>query len=371
MTVSTNQQLSVAKYIAKKKYENIKRFPLVLMLEPHFMNNLKSPVCGKYDFPEAVLKEYLSPMKCVYAAEECGAPIIAISGGEPLMSDDMPEIVDDLLKKKKFIYLSTNGTLLSKKIYDFSPSKYFTWAVTLNGLREDHDKVIGQEGVFDTAIHAIKLAKTRGFRVTINCNIYLYQRVKNTVEFLNFIHKELEVDGINITPGYSYERAEDQKNFLNRENVKKIFRTIFKSKDFKKWDLNHTTFYLDFLAGNRIYSCAPWAMPTRNIFGWQKPCYHLAEGYYKTFEELMEKTDWKQYGTGNYEKCKDCMTHCGYEASAISEIYENPIKAIYKKYSGIKTTGPMPEDISLTSSRPAEDIFDKLIESKMYELDLM
>lgn len=371
MSISIYEQLALTKYIAEKNLENVKRYPLVLMLEPHFKDNLNSPVLGKYDYPEAVLNEYLSPEKCVYSVKECGAPIVAISGGEPLLNLDMPEIVDSLIKMKKFIYLSTNALLLPKNIYDFQPSKYFTWSINLHGLKEDHDKISGQDGVFENAIHSIKLAKTKGFRVTVNCNLYLYQRVKNTIEFLNFLDSDLKIDGINISPGYSYERASDQKNFLNRENVKKIFRTIFKAKHFKKWDLNHTFFYLDFLAGNRIYSCNPWSTPTRNIFGWQKPCFHLAEGYYKTFNELIEKTDWKQYGTGNYDKCNDCMTHCGYEPSAISETYSKPFSALLKKFVGIKTTGSLEVDHSLLASRPAEDLHDKIVESKMYELDLM
>lgn len=371
MSISTLQQIVISKYIFEQKVKNIKYYPLVLMLEPHFKTNLNCIVSGKNDYPDAVLNEYLSSMKCEYIVKECDAPVVAITGGEPLLHDDMPEIVEFLIKKKKFVYVSTNALLLPKNIYDYEPSQYLTWSIHLNGLKEDHDKLAGQDGVFDNAIHSIKLAKTKGFRVTIDCSIYNHQRLKSTIEFLNYISKDLKIDGINITPGYSYERAKDQENFLSRENTKKIFRNLFKDKNFKKWNFNQSNLYLDFLAGNQTYLCKPWSSPTYNIFGWQKPCYHLSEGYYKTFDELINKTDWKQYGTGNYDKCSDCMTHCGYESTAIEALYKNPWEGLKKKIFGIRTTGPMVEDIKLSASRPAEDLYDKILEQKMYELDLM
>lgn len=372
MPVSFFQQLKIATHLTNKRLNSEqKRIPLVLMLEPTFKTNLKSQICGKSDYPDAVLNEYLSPEKCIYAAQECDAPIISISGGEPLLHEDMPEIVGELVKKKKYVYLSTNGLLLNKNIFDYNPSKYLTISVQLNGLKEEHDKVVGREGVFENAIDAIELCKVKGFNVTVNCSIYHYQRIKNIIEFFNYITDELKIDGINISPGFSYERAADQENFLNRENTIKFFRNVFKSKKFKKWKLNHTNLYLDFLAGNQIFFCTPWATPTRNIFGWQKPCYHLSEGYYKTYQELMEKTDWKKYGTGNYEKCTNCMTHCGYEPSAITDIFNSPLKAMTKKVVGIKTTGPVVEQVSNLGARASEDLHEKIVESKMYELDLM
>ncbi len=267
--------------------------------------------------------------------------------------------------------MCTNGLLLSKNIYDYEPNKYLTITINLNGLEEEHDKIVGQKGVFENAIHAIELAKMKGFRVTINCTIFLHQRIKNLIEFFNFITSETKVDGINLSPGYKYERASDQENFLNRENTKKIFRNLFKYEKSKKWKLNHTDLFIDFLAGNQVYTCSAWSTPTRNIFGWQKPCYHISEGYYKTFNELIEKTDWKQYGLGNYEKCNDCMTHCGYEPTALIDTFENPLKALGKKISGFKTTGPVKEDINIQGARVAEDVYDQVLESKMYELDLM
>ncbi len=372
MSVSLYQQIKIASHLTSKKLNSEqKKIPIVLMLEPTFKTNLKTKVCGKSDYPEAVLNEYLSPEKCIYSVQECDAPIVSITGGEPLLLDDMPEIVEGLVKKKKYVYLTTNGLLLNKNIFDYVPSKYFTISVQLNGLKEDHDKIVGQDGVFENAIDAIQLCKVKGFNVTINCSIYLYQRIKNIIEFLNFITDELKVDGINITPGFPYERASDQENFLNRDNTIKFFRNVFKSKKLKNWRLNHTSLYLDFLAGNQSFFCTPWATPTRNIFGWQKPCYHLSEGYYKTYQELIEKTDWKKYGTGNYEKCTNCMTHCGYEPSAIQDIFNSPLKAISKKMLGIKTTGPIVEEVSNLGARNSEDLHDKIVESKMYELDLM
>ena len=355
----------------KQKINNVKRYPLVLMLEPKFRCNLKCSGCGKIDYPDAALDEYLSPERCFYALKECGAPVVSIAGGEPLLHDDMPEIVEGLVNRKKFVYLCTNGLLINRSIYDYKPSKYFYWSIHLDGFSEDHDKIVDRSGVFEEVVSAIKYAKSRDFNVTVNTTVYLHQRAKSLIEFFNFLTKDLKVDGINISPSYSYERASDQKHFLNRENIKRIFRAIFLSKHFKKWKLNHTPLYLDFLAGNQSYVCKPWSNPTFNIFGWQKPCYHLNEGYYKTFQELMEKTLWDQYGTGNYEKCSDCMTHCGYEGSAIEDMYDSPFKALSKKLFGIKTRGPMAPEISMEGARSAEDVYDKLVESKMYELDLM
>ena len=371
MNNSLFHQYTVAKYILGKKLNDIKKFPLVLMLEPKFKCNLKCGGCGKIDYPEAALNEYLSPERCFYAANECGAPIVSIAGGEPLLHDDMPEIVEGLIKKKKIVYLCTNGLLIPKCIFDYSPSKYFTWSVHLDGYEDDHDKIVNQRGIYEEVITSIRLAKTKGFNVTVNCTVFLHQRTKSLIDFFTFLSEELKVDGINISPSYSYERATDKEHFLTRENTKRIFRAIFLSKKFKKWRINQTILYLDFLAGNQAYTCQPWSNPTFNIFGWQKPCYHLNEGYYKTFDELMNKTDWKQYGTGNYEKCSNCMTHCGYEGTAIEDMYNRPFTAVQKKIFGIKTRGKMADEISLTSARPSEDVYDRLVESKMYELDLM
>ena len=258
------------------------------MLEPHFKTNLINVVSGKHDYPESVLSEYLSPMKCEYILKECEAPIVAITGGEPLLHDDMPEIVECLIQKKKFVYISTNALLLPKNIYDYEPSSYLTWAIHLNGGKEDHDKIAGQTGVFDNAIHSIKLAKTKGFRVTIDCSIYNYQRLKSTIEFLNYASYELKIDGINITPGYSYERAKDQKNFLTRDNTKKIFRNLFKDKNFKKWNFNHSNLYLDFLAGNQSYLCKPWSNPTYNIFGWPNYQYYNKHNNHKKYIQITK-----------------------------------------------------------------------------------
>ena len=371
MAVPISQQLRIGSYLADCRLKGIKKPPIVLMLEPSFKTNLEKKVCGKTDYPDSVLNESLSPEKCIYSTEECKAPIVSISGGEPLLNPEMPEIIESLLKKKKYTYLCTNGLLLSKNIFDYEPSPYLTIAVDLDGIEEEHDKIAGQLGVYESAVQSIRLAKTKGFKVAINCTVYSFQRIKNLIEFFNYVTEDLKVDGINVSPGFSYERAIDKENFLNRENVKKVFRNVFKSKMFKKWKMNHTNLYLDFLAGNQTYLCTQWATPTRNIFGWQRPCYHLSEGYCKTFEELIEKTDWKKYGLGNYEKCNNCMSHCGFEPTAVMDTFENPFKGLTKKFTGIKTTGPVVEDISILGARPSENLYDQILESKMYELDLM
>ena len=371
MPISFFEQLNLAIYLTKCKLDEKKKVPIVLMLEPHFKTNLKTTLCGKSDYPEAVFNEYLSPERCLYAAKECSAPLVAITGGEPLIHDDMPEIVELLVNNKNCIYLSTNAIEMNKKIYDYSPNKYLVWSINLFGNQEDHDKISGQDGIYENAIHAIQLAKTRGFKVTVNCTVFAHQRAKHLIDFFNFLSKDLNIDGINITPGFPYERASDKTNFLNRESIKRIFRAIFKSENFSKWKFNQTDLYLDFLAGNQSYLCNPWSTPTFNIFGWQKPCYHLAEGYYKTYEELIEKTDWKQYGNGNYEKCADCMTHCGHETTAVIDTFNSPFKALSRKLFGIKTVGPMIEEVSQSAARPSEDVYERVLESKMYELDLM
>ena len=371
MDSSLFQQYKIGQYIIKQKLNEVKKFPIVLMLEPKFKCNLSCKGCGKIDFPEAALNEYLSPERCFYAANECNAPVVSICGGEPLLHEDLPEIVEGLIKQKRIVYICTNGLLVPKHIYDYEPSKYLHWSFHLDGFEEDHEKIINQKGVYSDVINSIKLAKTKGFNVTVNTTIFLHQRTKSTIDFLTFLSDDLKVDGINISPSYSYERAPDKENFLNRESIKRIFRAIFLNKKFKNWKFNQTILYLDFLAGNQSYTCNPWTNPTYNIFGWQKPCYHLHEGYVKTFQELMENTDWKQYGTGNYEKCNDCMTHCGYEGTAIEDMYDNPLKAFKKKFFGIKTRGPMAPEINVQGARPAQDVYDRLITNKLYDLDLI
>lgn len=364
MAVPLRQQLDIGLYIMKQKLKGNERYPLVLMLEPLFQCNLACAGCGKIDYPMQILKKRLSAEECLAAADECGAPMVAIPGGEPLLHKEIGEIVKGLVERKKYVSLCTNALLLEKKLDLFEPSRYLFFSVHLDGLKEEHDQSVCQEGVFDRAIKAIKAAKDRGFQVNANATIFDGMAPERVAEFLDYT-KDL---GINttISPGYAYERAPDQEHFLSRQKTKQLFREIFKrGNKAKNWNLSHSSLYLDFLAGNREYECTPWGMPTRNIFGWQRPCYLLNEGYASSFKELMEETDWESYGTGNYEKCADCMAHCGYEPTAAADAAKNPLKALWTSIRGPKVDGPMAPEISLENQRPAEYMFEELVEQSL------
>lgn len=318
MAVQLQQAASVAKYLIGQRLRGNKRFPLVLMLEPLFRCNLACPGCGKIQHPKEILKQNLSPEECFAAVEECGAPVVSIPGGEPLLHPQITEIVEGLIQRKKFIYLCTNAILLEKSLDRFQPSPYLTFSVHLDGLREHHDKCVDRKGVFDTAIKAIRAAKERGFRVTTNTTVFDGADPAEMQEFFDFLD-ELGTDGMMISPGYSYEWAPDQDSFLKREQTRALFREIlspWKSGQ-RKWNFNHNPLFLDFLIGEKDYECTPWGSPSYSVLGWQKPCYLLNEGHYETFQELMDETNWDEYGraSGN-PQCADCMVHCGYEPTA-------------------------------------------------------
>lgn len=332
MAIQLQQALEVGKYVVTQRFLGRKRFPLVLMLEPLFRCNLACSGCGKIQQPKEILKQNLSPEECFAAVEECGAPVVSIPGGEPLLHPKIDEIVKGLVKRRKFVYLCTNGLLLEKSLNKFEPSPYLTFSVHLDGLRELHDKCVDRKGVFDIAIHGIQAAKAKGFRVTTNTTVFQGADPKEIQEFFDFL-ESLNLDGMMISPGYSYEWAPDQENFLKREQTKALFREIlepFRSGK-KKWNFNHNPLFLDFLVGEKDYDCTPWGSPSYSVLGWQKPCYLFNEGYYKTFKELLEQTEWEKYGyKSNNPKCADCMVHCGYEPSAATDAMkpENMGKAI-------------------------------------------
>lgn len=317
MGVPIQQVVGIGSYLVKQRLLGRKRFPLVLMLEPLFRCNLACTGCGKIQHPVEILKQNLSPEDCFRAAEECGAPVVSIPGGEPLLHPQIGEIVQGLIDRKKFIYLCTNGILLEKSLDKFKPSPYFTFMVHLDGMRDWHDQCVDRKGVFDTAVKAIKAAKARGFQVNTNTTIFEGANPEEMHEFFDFL-TELGVDGMQISPGYSYEWAPDQDHFLKREQTHILFRQILAPmKKGKKWNFSHNPLFLDFLMGEKDYECTPWGSPSYSVLGWQKPCYLLNEGYYQSFQELLDKTDWNQYGrkSGN-PKCADCMVHCGYEPTA-------------------------------------------------------
>ena len=363
MQIPFFKEARIGAYIFKQKLMGRKRYPLVLMLEPLFRCNLACTGCGKIDYPDAILNRRLSVQECLNAADECGAPMVAIPGGEPLIHREIGHIVRGLVAKKKFVSLCTNALLLEKKLHLFEPSPYLFFSVHLDGLREHHDKSVSQKGVFDRAVSAIKAAKAKGFTVNINATIFDGHSPEDIAAFLDYT-QELGV-GISISPGYAYERAPDQEHFLSRRKTKELFRKVFSLGAGKKWNFMHSRLFLDFLAGNQTYHCTPWGMPTRNIFGWQKPCYLLGEGYAKSFRELMETTDWDSYGTGKYEKCANCMAHCGYEATAAEVAFTRPWQALKVSVSGIRTQGAMAPEIPLDRQRPAEFVFSRHVEEEL------
>ncbi len=369
MAVPLIQQVRVASYIMKQKLKGNRRYPLVLMLEPLFRCNLACSGCGKIDYPDAILNKRLSVEECLQAVDECGAPMVSIPGGEPLLHKEIDKIVEGIIARKKFVYLCTNALLLKKKMDLFTPSPYLTFSVHLDGLKEEHDKSVSQEGVFERAVEAIQEAVKRGFRVTVNCTLFNNAEPERVADFFDYV-KTLGVEGVTVSPGYAYERAPMQDHFLSRRDTKDLFRNVFRLGDKRgsNWVFNQSTLYLDFLAGNQTYECTPWGSPARNVFGWQKPCYLVGEGYTSTFKELMETTDWDSYGTGKYEKCANCMVHCGYEPTAVTDTVSNPLKALKVFMKGVSTEAPMAPDIPLHNQRPATYVFEKQVTNFMHDL---
>jgi hopanoid biosynthesis associated radical SAM protein HpnH len=365
--IPLRQTIRVGAYVLGQHLKGVRRYPLVLMLEPLFRCNLACAGCGKIDYPDAILNQRLSVDDCVAAADECGAPMVVIAGGEPLLHREIDEIARRMIAKKKFVYLCTNALLLEKKLELFEPNPYFAWTIHLDGDRDDHDRSVCQSGVYDRAIAAIKAAKARGFRVNINATLFDTADPERVARFLDDV-TEIGIDGITVSPGYAYERAPDQEHFLNRRRTKELFREIFKRDRRHRWSFNQSSLFLDFLAGNQSYHCTPWGNPTRNYFGWQRPCYLLGEGYAKTFRELMEETDWDAYGTGNYEKCADCMVHSGYEATAVMDSVKHPVKAAAVALRGVRTEGEMASEIPLDQQRPADYVFSRHVDEAMASL---
>ena len=320
MPVPVSQMWTVASYVVKQKLKRRKRFPVVLMLEPLMRCNLACAGCGKIQYPAHVLKTDLSPEECFKAVDECGAPMVSIPGGEPLMHPQIVEIVEGILARKKYVYLCTNGLLLSEKLDQFKPSKYFSFVVHMDGLREHHDFAVCREGTYDIAVEGMREALKRGFRVTTNTTLFEGAEPNSVREFFDEM-MDLGVEGLMLSPGYTYDKAPDQEHFLSRKKTRRLFRQILSNRQ-EKWKFNMSPLFLEFLMGRREYKCTPWGMPTYNIFGWQKPCYLLQDGYTDTFEELINTTQWEKYGTesGN-PKCANCMVHSGYEASAVNDTF--------------------------------------------------
>jgi hopanoid biosynthesis associated radical SAM protein HpnH len=368
LSIPLLQKARIGAYIVRRQLAGTQRYPLVLMLEPLFRCNLACAGCGKIDYPEEILNQRLSVEECLGAVDECGAPVVSIAGGEPLLHKEIDKVVAGIIARRKFVYLCTNALLMKKRLSLFKPSPYFVWSVHLDGDREMHDRSVCEEGVYDRAVAAIAEAKALGFRVNINCTLFNDADPERVARFFDSV-KALGVDGITVSPGYAYERAPDQAHFLNRAKTKQLFRDIFRrGRGGKAWSFSQSGLFLDFLAGNQEYKCTPWGNPTRTVFGWQRPCYLLGEGYAKTFGELMSETDWDSYGTGNYEKCADCMVHSGFEATAVQDAVRHPLKAFGISRRGVTTDGAMAPEIPLAQQRPAQYVFSRHVEQKLSEI---
>jgi hopanoid biosynthesis associated radical SAM protein HpnH len=317
MAVPMRQAARMGAYLMKQKLRGNEKFPLIVELEPLFQCNLACEGCGKIQHPEHELRRRMPVDQAVAAVEECGAPMVSIAGGEPLIHPEIDEIVRQLIARKKSVYLCTNGLLMERKLDRFKPSPYFAWAVHVDGLRERHDESVGRAGVFDKAVAAIRAAKAAGFRVTTNTTFFTHDSPETVRSVLDFLNDEIQVDQMMISPAYAYEKAPDQDHFLGVRQTRELFGSAFADGRRKKWRLNHSPLFLDFLEGKAEFECTPWGIPSYSLFGWQRPCYLMADGYASTYKELLETTDWEKYGRGKDPRCENCMAHCGYEPTAV------------------------------------------------------
>jgi hopanoid biosynthesis associated radical SAM protein HpnH len=316
MTMPLRQSLRVGSYLMRQKLARREKFPLIVELEPLFACNLKCAGCGKIQQPASLLKQRMPVEQAIAAVEESGAPMVSIAGGEPLMHPQIDEIVAELIKRKKYVFLCTNALLIPKKLDKFTPSRYFAFAVHIDGLKERHDESVCKEGVFDDAVAAIKEVQRRGFRVTTNTTFFNTDTPQTVIDVLNYLNDDLKVDEMMISPAYAYEKAPDQEHFLGVTETTELFRKAFEGNR-KRWRLNHSPLFLDFLEGKADFACTAWGIPSYSLLGWQRPCYLMADGYVQTYRELIEDTDWDAYGRGKDPRCANCMAHCGYEPSAV------------------------------------------------------
>ncbi|MAE61903.1 MAG: hopanoid biosynthesis associated radical SAM protein HpnH [Planctomycetaceae bacterium] len=352
MGIPVSQKWTVATYVLKQKFRRRRRYPLVLMLEPLFRCNLACAGCGKIQYPAHILKQHLTPQQCFDAVDECGAPIVSIPGGEPLLHPQIGEIVEGLIARRKYIYLCTNAILLKQNLEKgvFGPSKHLTFSVHMDGTRENHDFAVCRDGVYDKAAEAIAMAVDMGFRVTTNTTLFDGANAAEVREFFDEM-SELGVEGMMVSPGYAYPKAPDQNNFLERQRTNRLFRTALSNRK-PSWRFNMSPLFLEFLMGRQDYECTPWGNPTYNIFGWQRPCYLIQDGYCDTFEQLMTETEWANFGraSGN-TACQQCMVHCGYEPTAVNHTFDRlgglaaTIKAgLFKRYRDPEAARMLAED---------------------------
>jgi len=317
MPVPLRQNLRIGTHLVRQRLKRARYYPLLVEIEPLFACNLSCPGCGKIQHPTEVLRQRLSVEDVLGAVAESGTPMVSIAGGEPLLHPDIVRMVDELVAKKVYVYLCTNGVLLRRRLERFSPSRFFSFVLHVDGLRERHDEAVDRPGVFDEVVAAITEAKTKGFRVTTNSTFFNTDRPKTVRDVLDFLNDELGVDAMMISPAYAYEKAPDQDHFLGPDQTRALFKEAFADGRRKRWRLNHSPLFLDFLEGKVDFRCTAWGIPSYSVFGWQRPCYLMADGYVATYKELVETTDWEAYGRGRDPRCANCMAHCGYEPSAV------------------------------------------------------
>ena len=328
MTVPLRQGMKIGSYIMRQRLAGRERFPLLVELEPLFQCNLECVGCGKIQHPEATLRRRMPVEQALAAIDECGAPMVSIAGGEPLIHPEIDVIARELVARKKYVFLCTNAILMKKKLELFEPNRYFAWAVHIDGLRERHDESVDREGTFDKAVEAIKAAKDAGFRVTTNTTIFTHDSPESVRQVLDFLQYELDVDAMMISPAYAYEKAPDQEHFLGVKQTHELFSAAFADGRRRKWRLNHSPLFLDFLEGKVEYGCTAWGIPSYSLFGWQRPCYLISDGYVSTYKELVETTDWEAYGRGRDPRCENCMAHCGYEPTAALATSRSPRQSL-------------------------------------------
>jgi hopanoid biosynthesis associated radical SAM protein HpnH len=348
MSVPISQMATVATYLIRQKLRGEKRYPLVLMLEPLYRCNLQCAGCGKIQYPSHVLKRQLSVDDCLAAVDACPAPMVSIPGGEPLLHPEIQEIVAGIIARRKYLYLCTNAILLEEKLDLFEPTRYLSFSVHLDGLQEEHDRAVCRDGIYDVAVSAIRAARARGFRVTTNTTLFSDADPERTAQFFDTA-MDLGVEGLMVSPGYPYEKAPDQENFLERNRTVDFFRRVLSRPGAKRWRFNQSPLFIEFLAGAHDYDCVPWSMPAYSVFGWQKPCYLLQEGYAESYDELLSETRWADYGpkSGN-PKCADCMVHCGYEAAAVQDAFSSPgglVRILRAMVTGPQVPVLVPEEI--------------------------
>ena len=317
MSIPLRQSVAVARYLAKQRLKRNDKFPLLVELEPLFQCNLACSFCGKIQYPKEILKKRMPVQQALDAIDESGAPMVSIAGGEPLVHPEVHVMAEELIKRKKFVFLCSNAILMKKKMDLFEPSPYFAWVVHLDGMRERHDQFVEREGIFDKAVSAIKAAKAAGFRVTTNTTFFTHDSPRTVRDVLDFLNDDLEVDEMMISPAYAYEKAPDQEHFLGVRQTRELFAEAFADGRRKRWRLNHSPLFLDFLEGKAEFDCTAWGIPSYSLFGWQRPCYLMSDGYAATYRELIETTDWSRYGRGRDPRCENCMAHCGYEPTAV------------------------------------------------------